>query len=235
MIESSLSRIQETLRDEDLVLDVGGWARPFTRADWVLDLLPYETRGTYGYQGGRKEDARFSEGTWVTRDVCDRQPWPFADRQFDFAICSHTLEDLRDPVGACTELMRVARAGYVEVPSRVEELTYGIHGPWVGWSHHHWLVDVRAREIEFVFKTHALHGREEFHLPEGYCDDLDPEERVQQLWWTDSFEVDELALIGAEPHDAYITEFVQTQLRARPHRRPCRGRRMGLRGLGLSG
>ena len=43
------------------------------------------------------------------------------DDQFDLAICVTTLEDIRDPIWACHELNRVARAGYVEVPSRLED------------------------------------------------------------------------------------------------------------------
>jgi len=219
VIESSVQRIRESLSETDLVLDVGGWAKPFARADWVLDLMPYRTRGMYGYQYGSEEEARFSEQTWVVRDICQRESWPFRDNQFDFAICSHTLEDLRDPIWACSELARVARAGYIEVPSRVEELTFGIHGPWVGWAHHHWLIQVLPGRIEFVFKTHAIHGVEQFHLPGGFCDALSPEERVQAFWWEGSFEARERPLIGAEAHDAYMIDFVSDQLRARPHPR----------------
>ena len=139
MLESSASAIAQRLDADALVLDVGGAARPFPRADWILDLIPYEARGQLGWDGDRRAE-RFGPDTWVQRDICDREPWPFADRQFDFAICSHTLEDVRDPVWAARELQRVAAAGYIEVPALREELTYGIQGPWVGWGHHHWLV-----------------------------------------------------------------------------------------------
>jgi ubiquinone/menaquinone biosynthesis C-methylase UbiE len=43
----------------------------------------------------------FTRDTWVQRDICDHEPWPFEDRQFDFVVCSHTLEDVRDPVWVC--------------------------------------------------------------------------------------------------------------------------------------
>ena len=119
MRDSARARVLETLSDEALVLDVGGWAVPFPRADWILDLGAYETRGRWGYEGDRA-DERFTAETWVRRDICDRAPWPFADGQFDFAICSHTLEDVRDPLWVCSELARVAAAGYIEVPSRLE-------------------------------------------------------------------------------------------------------------------
>ena len=59
-------------------------------------------------------------------------------------ICSHTLEDVRDPIWVCSEIQRVAKAGYIEVPSRLEEQSYGFQGPWVGWGHHHWLIEVHG-------------------------------------------------------------------------------------------
>jgi hypothetical protein len=52
-----------------VVLDVGGWAKPLPRADWVLDLMPYETRGAYGTSDSGPE--RFTTDTWIERDICD--------------------------------------------------------------------------------------------------------------------------------------------------------------------
>src|SRR5689334_4849152 len=149
MLDASLTRFLERLGPDDQVLDVGGWGKPLTRADWVLDLMPYETRGLYGVEGEPPE--RFTADTWVVRDICDAEPSPFADDQFDFVVCSHVLEDVRDPIRVCSELARVAKAGYIEVPSRLEEQSFGFQGPWVGWGHHHWLIDVEGDSIEFVF------------------------------------------------------------------------------------
>ena len=106
--------------DDALVLDVGGWASPLPCADWVIDLMPYETRGAL-----REARAR-GRAVLVTRPgsrptSATARPWPFADGQFDFSVCGQTLEDLRDPVWVCSEFSRVSRAGYVETPSRLEE------------------------------------------------------------------------------------------------------------------
>ena len=110
------------------VVDVGGGASPFPRADWVIDALPFEYRGG-GSDGNAGEKLgiaqRFSKDTWITVDLCDRQPWPVPDQSFDFAICSHLLEDVRDPIWVCSELRRVAKAGYIEVPSRALEQSKG--------------------------------------------------------------------------------------------------------------
>ena len=210
MLEESLTQLSTRLGDEDRVLDVGGWARPLARADWVLDLMPYETRGMLGRDGAGEE--RFGAGTWVTRDICDRDPWPFEDGAFDFAVCSHTLEDLRDPVWVCGELQRVARAGYVEVPSRLEEQSWNVQGPWVGWGHHHWLVDVEDDALSFVFKPHILGGLPGSAFPAGFAGALGPSQRVQTLWWEGSFGFRERLFYEPEELDAYLTGFVSANL-----------------------
>jgi len=213
MLESSLRRILDTLPGDALVLDVGGWARPLARADWVLDIMPYESRGLYGRDGEGPE--RFSAQTWVQRDMCDREPWPFGDAQFDFAVCSHTLEDVRDPIWVCHELNRVARAGYIEVPSRLEEQSCGVHGPWVGWSHHRWLVDVDEQGLVFVGKPGVLHTRQAAHFPAGFHETLRPEEKVQQLWWEGGFAYRERVMLSADELDPYLEELVARHRPAR--------------------
>ena len=70
MLPAATARILETLGDDALVLDVGGWAAPFNRATHVLDVEPYETRGVMGSYGPPPE--RFSQDTWVVHDICAR-------------------------------------------------------------------------------------------------------------------------------------------------------------------
>jgi hypothetical protein len=223
MLRASAERIQNRLSDDDVVLDVGGWAVPFARADWVIDLMPYESRGAYGDWDRAAE--RFGPERWIERDICDRERWPFEDDQFDFAVCAQTLEDVRDPVWVCSELNRVARAGYVEVPSRLEEQSLGVQGNWAGYSHHRWLIDVVEGRIEFVFKSHVVNAREEFRFPAGFADGLSPDERVQQLWWDGGFDYGERILIDTEEHDRHLASFVAAHpALAPPERRLLRSR-----------
>jgi len=202
VLPESAQQISQRLAPDALVLDVGGAANPFSRADWVIDLQPYEARGQLG-AGTAPGLERFSARTWVQQDICDREAWPFSDRQFDFAVCAHTLEDVRDPVWVAHELQRVARAGYIEVPTVQEELTYGIQGPWVGWGHHHWLVLVQPGKLAFVFKHHVV-NRAGSHLPAGAVADLSPAQRVQTFWWTDRFEAGERFMLTAEELDGFL-------------------------------
>lgn len=213
MLDASRERLLREVPDNALVLDIGGWAKPLPRADYVLDLMPYETRGQYGAESSDPE--RFTADTWIRHDICAREPFPFEDGRFDFVVCAHTLEDIRDPVWVCSEMMRVAQGGYIETPSRLEEQCYGVQGPWVGWSHHRWLVETGPASIEFVQKYHMMNGRDFDRFPAEFLQTLTPEERVAQLWWEGSFEFGERYLMTPPEIDEYVAEFVARELRAR--------------------
>jgi hypothetical protein len=107
MLPESGRRIEATLDERSAVLDVGGGANPFPRADWVIDIIPYEDRGLYG-DPVDPTSKRFGPSTWVSRDICAREPWPFAHKQFDFAVCSHRESD-RFPAGFQASLARQQR------------------------------------------------------------------------------------------------------------------------------
>lgn len=163
-MNKDLSIIFSRISASDRVLDVGGWAKPFNRANKVIDIMPYENRGGYGCIGDMKE--HFTKTDWIQRDLCDKEPWPFRDKEFDFVFCSHTLEDLRDPIWICSEINRVGKRGYIEVPSRGLESTTGIDAypgsrNYAGYCHHRWLVELRDGILTFTFKTPFLHADEE--------------------------------------------------------------------------
>jgi hypothetical protein len=176
------------------------------RADAVIDVMPYATRGLYGASDPARE--RFSADTWVQRDICARQPWPYADDSFDFVVCAHTLEDIRDPVFVCEEITRVGRAGYVECPSWRAELTYGTNGPWTGFSHHRWLVrcDQDSAAVEFLFKFHTVHS-DPYRLPPH---DIPAEEAITWLWWEGELSARERIVMEPDELDRELGEFVDT-------------------------
>lgn len=66
---------------------------------------------------------------------------PFDDKSVDFAFCRHTLEDMADPAHLLHEIRRVAKAGYLEIPSPLVETTRGVDafGDHLGYSHHRWI------------------------------------------------------------------------------------------------
>src|SRR5580704_17946570 len=134
--------IMSELSDSAVVLDIGGWAHPFNRANYIMDAESYETRGYYNRTfaknspyppiGGKVE--QFTKGTWIQRDICDKTPFRFRDKELDYVICSHTLEDIRDPLWVCADMIRIAKRGYIEVPSRLCESCRGAEIGIVGLS-----------------------------------------------------------------------------------------------------
>ncbi|MGE4428838.1 MAG: methyltransferase domain-containing protein [Solirubrobacteraceae bacterium] len=217
MLPAATDRIL-ALPDEALVLDVGGWAAPFNRADWVIDAMPFETRGQMGFSyGGDRE--RFGADTWVARDVCAREPWPFPDDRFDLAMCVTTLEDLRDPVWVVQEMSRIARAGYLEVPTVLGELVWRLpgEGPYLGNRHHHWFCMLEddpddpmtvegairsggSPSLTFVHKQHAIHNDPTVRVTPSMAAELELDEMLQGLFWTGDLPVREQLLIGETLH-----------------------------------
>ena len=135
---TNAKRLLAQIPDDAVVADVGGGASPFPRANYVIDAIPFDGRG-YGSDGNTHKKlgetpVRYDESRWIKVDLCDHRPWPFPDKFFDYVTCSHLLEDVREPIWICSELIRVSKAGYIETPSRIKEQTLGVEnprpGPW---------------------------------------------------------------------------------------------------------
>lgn len=106
----SLRRLHCPVDKDALVLEVGSGGNPYFRANVLLDAFEV-TRQRH----------------WAPL-VADRptvlgavERLPFRDQAFDFVIASHVLEHSSDPEAFLSELQRVARAGYVEVPDAFME------------------------------------------------------------------------------------------------------------------
>lgn len=145
--------VRELIRPGDRVLDIGGAEEVFPRANVVLDIVPYEGRspGTL-----TDEPEQFTADSWFVTDICSPEIWQkFGDKEFDFVLCSHTLEDIRDPITVCREMNRVAKRGYIECPSRLRECTREDPRKRAsGWPHHRWIVDVYGGYLVFTAKGH---------------------------------------------------------------------------------
>lgn len=217
MLLENSDGIMATLKDSDVLLDIGGWAHPFNRAQYIMDSGPYATRGYYNRTfaknnpfppiGGTSE--YFTEQTWIQRDICEKTPFPFADKSVDLVICSHTLEDIRDPLWVCHEMIRVGKRGYIEVPSRIWETCRG-HEPGIaGLSHHRWLIDIdqEGNSIAFLPKFHGIHNWR-YSLPESVLSHLDEKASVQWLFWEDSFDYGETTIHGLDNQLNELARFV---------------------------
>lgn len=104
----------KNIKKNDLVLDVGSGDKPFWRADVIVDK--YLEDDQQRHSGAMVYDKR---KLFVKADVEDL---PFKDKVFDFVFCSHLLEHVENPDKAIMELTRVAKRGYIEVPSAILDL-----------------------------------------------------------------------------------------------------------------
>jgi SAM-dependent methyltransferase len=109
-----------------LVLDVGSGDKPHWRADVLLDRFPG------GEHGGQRSGASTARVDRPLFDA-DASDMPFADKVFDYAICSHVLEHVEHPDAVVAELARVSKAGYIEVPeaSSAKIVDFPSHLWWV--------------------------------------------------------------------------------------------------------
>lgn len=98
----------------DLVLDVGSGDKPFWRADIIVDKHLKDNQQRHS--GSMLFDKR---KIFIQADV---EKLPFKDKIFDFVFCSHLLEHVENPDIAISELIRVAKSGYIEVPNSILEM-----------------------------------------------------------------------------------------------------------------
>lgn len=122
------------IRRTDLVLEVGSGQNPSSRADVLCDRYVLDDTE-------RNRQAVVMDRPFVIGDI---YRLPFRAGAFDFVVCSHVLEHLESPGRAAAELGRVAHRGYVEVPSRENEML-------LSFPFHRWLIDREGDAL--VFRT----------------------------------------------------------------------------------
>ena len=110
----SLRRLHCPVSKSALVLEVGSGSSPYFRANVLCDAHD------------------ITQERLFTPLVHDRptilafvEQLPFKDDSFDFVIASHVLEHSAEPGKFLSEIQRVGRAGYIEVPDAfMERLTH---------------------------------------------------------------------------------------------------------------
>jgi len=138
------------------VVDVGGTANPWADAfvDTYIDLQTFQTA---------KE---IIQGDICSADFWDSVPAKHYDTHtedfykigvvpkfWDFSICTHVLEDVRNPDMVLANLMRISDAGFIAMPNKQTELSPIESLNWVGYAHHRWVYTVADNELRILAKT----------------------------------------------------------------------------------
>jgi hypothetical protein len=134
--------------------------------------------------------------------------------KFDFANCTQTLEDIRNPSFVLKNLPKIAKEGYIDIPSKYLELKFGNENPdskdriiWgldgliMGYTGHRWIFNMNDKVLEMYPKLPFIE-----HLTG--LDDLifhkDPKYMLC-FWWKEDipFKIVNDDFIGPNPPSVY--------------------------------
>ena len=115
---------------------------------------------------------------------CDASNTPFKHQEFDFVVASHITEHVDDVGIFLTELMRISKRGYIEVPTPLfDNLVYG--NP-VG---HLWWITFDDAEEKLICTPRIDVVNEMIHIPElNLLYPFFRESIVTELYWENSIE-----------------------------------------------
>jgi len=113
------------------VMDIGGmvngWSSTFI--DFLVDI------------NAKEDDKNFKI------DICDESQWTSLlnfvkeNGKIDYLICTHTLEDLYNPITPLKYFPLIANSGIITMPSAKSELSRIEDPRWLGYIHHRWIFD----------------------------------------------------------------------------------------------
>jgi len=128
------------------VIDIGGtvtgWSQPIV--DFVVDINSTDDSKNFKF------------------DICSADQWNKLKNyvalygKFDYCICTHTLEDLYNPVVTLDILPLIAHAGVITMPSAKTELSHIESQEYLGYIHHRWLFGVEDGRMVVAPKLNFL-------------------------------------------------------------------------------
>jgi len=133
------------------VIDLGGALDPWAREFVTLYVDLWEPEDWLQRYPENLEDGLVQKTARIVGDLDHPNTWtdrifPIVDEhgKFDFAICSHVIEHLANPLITLSMLSEIAEEGYVATPSKYTELKRGGHYLQCrGMLPHRWICTVR--------------------------------------------------------------------------------------------
>jgi len=140
-VRNPKSRNHLDIKSADYVLEVGGGHNPHPRSNMIVDKF---IDSNYHRNGDIKvyKNQKFLSA--------DGENLPFKNNEFDYVICNQVLEHVENPAKFLDEQSRVAKRGFIEVPSLIgEHLFPKISHKWLILEIDNALVLVEKEKVGF--------------------------------------------------------------------------------------
>ena len=171
------------MKQFSMVVDVGGSLNPWTRK-YVTHYIDLFDPKEY-HQDPLLNDKDVQASSTFIGDICLQNVWDdvltYVGKysKFDYAICCHTLEDIRNPELTLKYLPRIAKEGFIAEPNKFVEMSktvesygekegWGFTGAYRGYCHHRWIFTIIDNKFIAIPKLNfieCLNGIEQPNPP----------------------------------------------------------------------
>ena len=169
------------------IIDIGGSMNCWLgdRVTHIFDFNGMDHESNYGKTANK--DTHFFLG-----NISDLEDWQqifdYVDihGKFDFCSCTHTLEDIAYPIVALRYMPKIAKSGFIAVPSKFWEFQ-----SWWGWKfrggvHHRWIFDNDDNVLHLFPKVNLIEYMQSYNDKQHIINTKDNTEL--RLMWDDSID-----------------------------------------------
>ena len=179
------------------VVDVGGsvngWSAPYVDAVIDFNLLEINKTNIIHFNCD------------ITHPDSYKEVFEYIEKngKFDFCICTHTLEDIINPVFVCEQICKISKEGFISFPSKFRELCRCV-GNYRGYIHHRWIFKVsNNNEIIGYPKINMIENNTSFDKIANFSDNI----KDLSFYWKDSIEIKYVNNNYLGPNPASVIEY----------------------------
>jgi hypothetical protein len=138
--------LQKKAQGKFKVIDIGGiysgWSSPYIDAIIDINCNLFDNSNC-------KNIKFFNFDITNPNNYIEINEYILQNGKFDFAICTHVLEDIMNPGFVCEQIAKIANEGYIAFPSKFRELCR-FEGQYRGYIHHRWIFDINITKNEVI-------------------------------------------------------------------------------------
>lgn len=108
----------------------------------VVDIIPTEH-----YNNGDSRVKGFVLNLHNPNTWDDLLKYVETNGKFDYSICSHTLEDIYNPVEVIDLLQKISTKGFIAIPSKYNEMTKRQSQNYRGYAHHKFIFNMKKDNV----------------------------------------------------------------------------------------